>query len=112
MMLRIRTTDNYLLLMTGIGDSKELSTFYYVYDIEKGQFVQERSDRKLSHFFKDRQGNRDYRDEGKLFCQLSDSKIKVFHKNTYYWDNLPIYLVKIKKDKLSLSNATGCCGRR
>lgn len=81
--------------MTGIGENKEMTTYYYIYDIEKEQFVQERSDKKLMHFFKDRQGNRDYRKGSKLFCGLSESKIKVFHKSSYYWDNLSIYLVKI-----------------
>ena len=100
--------------MNGISDEREQSIYYYIYDIEKEQFTQERSDRKLIHPFKDRQGNRDYRKGGKLFCQLSENKIKVFHKNTYYWDDLSIYLVKIQKQKLTLKTATGigCCGRR
>lgn len=99
--------------MNGISEEREQSIYYYVYDIEKEQFVQERSDRKLIHPFKDRQGNRDYRYGGKLFCQLSENKIKVFHKNTYYWDNLSIYLVKIQKQKLTIKNVSGgCCGGR
>lgn len=99
--------------MNGIAEEREQSIYYYVYDIEKEQFVQERSDRKLMHPFKDRQGNRDYRNSSKLFCQLSENKIKVFHKDTYYWDNLSIYLVKIQKQKLTIGNVSGgCCGGR
>lgn len=99
-----------MLMINGLSDNKELGTLYYIYDIEKEQFVQERNSKKLMHFFKDRQGNRDYRNGRKLFCGLSDTKIKVFHKTDYYWDNLSIYLVKIQKEKLTLSKAYGCCG--
>ena len=91
-----------------------------MFDMEKNIFTQERSDRKLIHPFRDRQGNRDYSKSNKIFCQLSDNKVKVFHRNTFFWDNLNIYLMKVHKNaKMGVSmpstkgmKGLGCFGKR
>ena len=48
---------------------EEICKNYYVYSMEKEQFTQERTDKKLKIWYNDRQGNRDYRDLEKVFCQ-------------------------------------------
>ena len=101
---------NDILLVNGITENKESASHYYMYDIEKEVFIQERSDRKLTQPYKDRQGNRDFSKGGKVFCQLSEGQVKVFHNSSCYWDVLPLYLIKISKEKLSLTG--GCCGKR
>lgn len=103
------------MLMSGITENKEHSIYYFMFDIEKEVFTQERSDRKLIHPFRDRQGNRDYSSAGKIFCQLSEGKIKCFDKKTYYWDNLNIYLMKVEKNSSaakSLITSLGCAGSK
>ena len=57
---------------------------------------------------KDRQGNRDYAAQGKFFCQLKEGSVKVFHGKNFYWDILPLYLVRIWKQKLTVKGV--CCG--
>lgn len=99
---------NQILLINGYTESKDLSAFYYVYDIEKEVFVQERSDRKLMPTEKDRQGNRDYSASGKFFCQLKEGAVKVFHGKNFYWDILPLHLYRIWKQKLTVKGV--CCG--
>lgn len=85
---------------------------YYVYSMEKEQFTQERTDKKLKIWYNDRQGNRDYRDLEKVFCQLTDRSIKVFHKGNYYWDELPIHIVKVCKDTFGGGGkGLGCCSK-
>jgi len=116
-----RFDSNQLMLMNGITENKEHSVYFFMYDMEKDMFTQERSDRKLIHPYKDRQGNRDYKSGDKIFCQLTEGKVKVFHKKTYYWDNLSVYLVKVQ-DKVngvgggskgkSLGAMLGCGGKR
>lgn len=97
-------------MVNGITENKENSAYFYIYDIEKEVFTQERSDRKLAHAYKDRQGNRDYGSSGKVFCQLNEGTVKLFHKSSFYWDTMPLYLIKISKEKLTLKNM--CCAKR
>lgn len=96
--------------MNGITESKDLSSFFYIYDIEKEVFIQDRSDRKLAQTYKDRQGNRDYASQSKVFCQLSEGQVKYFNKSSCYWDVLPLNLITITKEKLDLTG--GCCSKR
>lgn len=95
--------------MNGITETKEQSTYFYTYDIEKEVFTQERSDRKLTMPIKDRQGVRDYTGK-KVFCQLSEGKVKTFNSKGFYWENLQLLLVRIKKQKLTVTG--GCCSKR
>lgn len=107
-----RIDSNSILLVNGISESKDQSCRYFVYDIEKEVFAQERSDRKLEINIKDRQGNRDYSSSGKVFCQLNqDGKVKVFHSSTYYWDILQLYLVKISYAKADGKGGFGCLSK-
>ena len=110
-----RFDSDTLMLMSGFTENKEHSIYYFMFDIEKEVFTQERSDRKLIHPFRDRQGNRDYKSQDKIFCQLSEGKVKCFNKKTYYWDNLSIYLMKIEKNSSAakgLMSSLGCGGSR
>lgn len=102
---------NSILLVNGISESKDLGCRYYSYDIEKEVFNQERSDRKLEISVKDRQGNRDYTSTGKVFCQLNqEGQVKVFHSNSFYWDIVQFYLVKISYQKFGKGDF-GCTSK-
>lgn len=93
--------------MNGITESRDSAGHYYVYDIEKEVFTEDRSDRKLEPPVKDRQGNRDYASGGKVFCQLNgEGQVKIFHHGSFFWDVLQLQLVKIRKDA---GFGLGCC---
>lgn len=110
--MAFRYSDTQILLLNGLTRNEDLRTNYYVYSLEKEMFTQERTDRKLGESALDRQGNRDYRYLPKVFAQLTEKSIKCFHVNNYYWDELPIHLVKIQKEQFTFGKATGCCGIR
>ena len=67
--MAFRFSDTQIMLLNGMTDKKDERLYYYIYNLEKEMFTQERSDKKLLHNYKDRQGNRDYRNVGKVFCQ-------------------------------------------
>lgn len=90
------------MLVSGITENKENAIYYYMYDLETDEFTEERCDRKLIHPFRDRQGNRDYSKLGRIYCQLSENKVKAFNKRTYYWDNMSVYLMRVYQEKMEL----------
>lgn len=95
------------MLVSGITETKENSIYYFMYDLDLDEFTQERCDRKLIHPFRDRQGNRDYSKMGKIYCQLSENKVKSFNKQTYYWENMSVYLMRVYREKMNLGKNMG-----
>lgn len=81
--------------MNGETGSNEKNINYYLYDMERDKFIQERSDKKLLGFDTDSQGNKNYSKVNKIYTSLSSKKVKVFYKDLWYWDNLEVYLLKL-----------------
>lgn len=106
-----RISKNKLLFINGNTEDKETLINYYLYDIGKEKFIQERSDKKLGQFVIDNQGNKNYSNGNKIYAYLTDKKVRVFYKDLWYWDNLDVYLMKIEKNK-NQGKGLGCCSKR
>lgn len=105
---------SFLLYLNGKGENDVQHMNYFVYNLESDMFVQERSDRKLLMSIEDNQGDRDYTHQKKIYTHLSDSCVKVFFKETWLWETIDVYFIKIKKQKaLEFSlNTLGCFSKR
>lgn len=108
-----RISKEQLIYINGETGDKNFDINYYVYDLVKDKFVQERSDKKLIGFSVDDQGNRNYSKAKKIYFQLSDKKVKVFYKDLWYWDTLEVFILKFKREeKIKKLKGPGCCGKR
>lgn len=109
-----QSQSNTLLILNGNCEKDGQQMNYYLFSLEEDTFTQERSDRKLINFNEDCQGNRDYSKVKQLYTQLNDQQVKVFFKDTWYWETINALLLKVKKDKKLMpeSNYLGCCSKR
>ena len=108
-----RLNKEQLIYINGETGDKNSNINYYIYDLVKDKFVQERSDKKLIGFLVDDQGNRNYSKSTKIYFQLSDKKVKVFYKDLWYWDTLDVFILKLKQEKpVKKFKGPGCCGKR
>lgn len=105
---------NFLIYLNGKDENDIQHINYFVYSVENDMFVQERSDRKLLRSLEDNQGNRNYVNQKKIYTHLNDSCVKVFFKDSWFWETIDVYFIKIKKQRgLELNPAKfGCCSKR
>lgn len=105
---------NFLLYLNGKDENGVNHLNYFVYSLENDMFVQERSDRKLLGCLEDHQGNKNYVQSKKLYTYLNDSCVKVFFKETWFWETIDVYFIKIRKQKGSIINLNliGCFKRK
>lgn len=98
--------------MNGRTENPDCQANFYVYDTETDMFAQERSDRQLLEFGRDRQGMKDYRDCD-IYYQLNDRTVKVMDRATFDWQIMDITLVKVEKETgfNKLSSKLGCLSK-
>lgn len=101
-----------LLFVNGDTGNTDYDINYYVYDIEREKFIQERSDKKLINFRKGFSGNLNFQKKNKIYTSLTNKKVKVFYKDLWYWDSLDVYLLRLEEKKKTLPKGLGCCSRR
>lgn len=108
-------TRSKLLFVNGSTGNKELDINFYIYDMDREKFIQERSDKKLLNFQPDCAGNKNFSKDKKIYTSLTNKKVKVFYKDLWYWDTLDVFLIKMedKKKITSPSMSMGsCCSKR
>lgn len=75
-------------------------------------FINYKQDHKMTQFFVDKQGNRDYKKDSTIWCQLTDGHVRCLDKASLVWSKVqlaPVGFTDVFTQKAEVKER-GCCG--